>query len=135
MVSINRDLEQRGQAFERCDNGFRLAMRGVRNKPELVVQLEPVVTLGTVNIVRAQPTLGVVGMQEASEEGFPDLRMAATLEPDQFLILAPVSPKENTFSVGSLWLSDPDKVPAMETVLVFVPAVVGGEAATGEKGK
>jgi hypothetical protein len=135
VVSINRDLEQRGQAFERCDNGFRLSMRGVRNKPELVVQLEPVVTLGTVNITRPQGAVGVVSQQEAAEEGFPDLRMAATLEPDQFLVLAPVSPKDNTFSVGSLWLSDPDKVPALETVLVFVPAVVGSSEETGTKAK
>jgi hypothetical protein len=136
VVSIDRDLEQRGRAFERCDNGFRLSMRGVRNKPELVVQLEPVVTLGTVNISRTGTAVGITNTQEQSEEGFPDLRMAATLEPDQFLVLAPVSPKENTFSVGSLWLSDPDKVPALETVLVFVPAVVGSAEGTGvEKGK
>jgi hypothetical protein len=33
-------------------------------------------------------------------------------------------------------LSDPDKVPALETVLVFVPAVVGSaEGTVGEKGK
>ncbi|HVX87109.1 MAG TPA: hypothetical protein VH253_20155 [Phycisphaerae bacterium] len=129
VVSIDRDLEQRGRAFEHCDDGFRLAMRSVRNKPDLVVQLEPVVTLGTVTVVRSNTSLGVTGTQAPAEEGFPDLRMAATLQPDQFLVLAPTSPNDNSFSVGSLWLSDPDKVPAMETVLVFVPAASGAPEA------
>ncbi|HVS73729.1 MAG TPA: hypothetical protein VHQ47_21075 [Phycisphaerae bacterium] len=132
VVSIDRDLEQRGRAFEHCDDGFRLAMRTVRNKPDLIVQLEPVVSLGTVTVVRSNTSLGVTGTQAPAEEGFPDLRMAATLQPDQFLVLAPTSPNDNSFSVGSLWLSDPDKVPAMETALVFVPAA-SGEAESKSK--
>jgi hypothetical protein len=120
VVSVDRDLQQQGRTFERCDNGFRLSIRGVRNKPELQVQLEPVVTLGTVQIVR--PGMGFTNTGFTSEETFEDLRMAATLNAQQFLVISAMDPKASPFSVGTLWLSDHDKVPATETVLVFVPA-------------
>jgi len=119
VISVDRDLQQQGRTFERCDNGFRLSMRGVFNKPELQVQLEPVVTLGTVQIVRAG--LGVSGSGFTSEESFSDLRMAATLSSQQFLVVSAMDPKSSPFSVGTLWLSDHERVPATETVLVFVP--------------
>lgn len=120
VISVDRDLQQQGRTFERCDNGFRLSMRGVYNKPELQVQLEPIVTLGTVQIIRGG--MGVTGSGFTSEETFSDLRMAATLTAQQFLVIAAMDPKSSPFSVGTLWLSDRDKVPATETVLVFVPA-------------
>jgi len=119
VVSIDRDLQQQGREFERCDNGFRLSMQGIRNKPQLQVQLEPVVTLGTVAMER--PGLGVTRTGFTSEESFEDLRMAATLTADQFLVVAAMDPKTSPFSVGTQWLSDHDKAPATETVLVFVP--------------
>ncbi|HVT79676.1 MAG TPA: hypothetical protein VHM90_03385 [Phycisphaerae bacterium] len=122
VVSVDRDLQQQGRTFERCDNGFRLSIRGVHNKPELQVQLEPIVTLGTVQIVR--PGIGVTSSGFTSEETFDDLRMAATLNSQQFLVISAMDPKASPFSVGTLWLSDHDKVPATETVLVFVPAAV-----------
>ena len=124
VVSVDRDLQQQGRTFERCDNGFRLSMRGVRNKPELQVQLEPVVTLGTVQVMRTGSggmEMGVTRSGFSSEETFEDLRMAATLNAEQFLVISAMDPKTSPFSVGTLWLSDHDKVPATETVLVFVP--------------
>jgi hypothetical protein len=127
VVSVDRDLEQQGRTFNRCDDGFRLSMRKTRivekggnTKPQLVVQLEPVVTEGTGT---AKGLNGIALSSFTSEEGFADLQMAATLNPDQFLIVAPQDPKGSRFSVGSLWLSDLDKVPPIETVLVFVPAI------------
>ena len=128
VVSIDRDLQEQGRTFERCDNGFRLSMRGVKNKPELTVQLEPVVTLGTVQVMRTGAEMGMRGGAFTSEESFEDLRMAATLRVDQFLVLSCMDPKSSPFSVGTLWLSDRDKVPATETVLVFVPAAVSTAA-------
>jgi hypothetical protein len=120
VVSVDRDLQQQGRTFERCDNGFRLSVRGVHNKPELQVQLEPIVTLGTVQVARQG--MGVVSTGFTSEESFEDLQMAATLNAQQFLVISAMDPKSSPFSVGTLWLSNHDAVPATETVLVFVPA-------------
>jgi hypothetical protein len=121
VVSIDRDLQQQGRTFERCDNGFRLAMRPVRYKPELVVQLEPIVALGTVNVMRAGNEQGITRTGFTSEESFSDLNLAATLTADQFLVVSAMDPKTSPFSVGTLWLSDQEKAPPTETVLVFVP--------------
>lgn len=121
VVSIDRDLQQQGRTFERCDNGFRLAMRPVRNKPELIVQLEPIVTLGTVNVIRQGLEHGIARTGFSSEESFADLALAATLTADQFLAVSAMDPKTSPFSVGTLWLSDQEKAPPTETVLVFVP--------------
>ena len=126
VVSIDRDLQQQGRTFEKCDNGFKLAMRGVRGKPELLISLEPIVTLGTVSVMRREPELGVTRGGFTSEEAFTDLQMAATLGPDHFLVVSSVDPRTNRFSVGSLWLSEMEKVPALETVLIFVPAAAEG---------
>jgi hypothetical protein len=129
VVSIDRDLQQQGRTFERCDNGFRLAMKPVKNKPELVVQLEPTVTLGTVNVIRTGPELGVTRTGFSSEETFPDLNLAANLTADQFLVVSAMDPKGSPFSVGTLWLSDQEKAPPTETVLIFVPAPVAAPPA------
>jgi hypothetical protein len=121
VISIDHDLQQQGRTFEACDNGFRLSMRGIRGKQQLQVQLEPYVALGMIKQVR-EGHLGIAGGGVVREESFSDLTMGALLNADQFLVVAPVEPKTNRFSVGSLWLSDVDKVPAVETVLIFVPA-------------
>ena len=73
-------------------------------------------------MLRPGTELGVRNNAFNSEETFEDLRMAANLRADQFLVLSCMDPKRSPFSVGTLWLSDHDKVPATETVLVFVPA-------------
>ncbi len=126
VVSIDRDLQQQGREFSACDNGFRLSMRGVRNKAELLVQLEPIVTLGTVEMLRAPgpggaPEMGITRTGFSSEETFEDLRIAATLNAAQFLVISAADPKSSPFSIGTLWLSETEKVPATETLLVFVP--------------
>jgi hypothetical protein len=121
VVSIDRDLQQQGRTFERCDNGFRLAMRPVRNKPQLEVQLEPIVTLGTVNVIRNTSEMGVTRTGFTSEESFSDLNLSAMLTAEQFLVVSAMDPKSSPFSVGTLWLSDQEKAPPTETILVFVP--------------
>jgi hypothetical protein len=120
VVSVDHDHQLQGRSFERCDNGFRLSVRGIRNQLALEVQLEPVVTLGAIQIAR--PGMGITNADITSEESFEDLRMSATLTAAQFLVLAAMDPKPRSYSVGTLWLSDPDIVPATETILVFVPA-------------
>jgi len=126
VVSVDRDLQQEGRTFERCDNGFRLSMRGVKGKAgsggQLEVQLEPIVALGTMDMIRSGTSISMSRSSFSSEEGFDDLRMAASLTANDFLVVTAMDPKSSPFSVGTLWLSDPDKVPATETVLVFVPA-------------
>ncbi len=133
VVSVDRDLQQEGRTFERCDDGFRLSMRGVRGKAggaQLQVQLEPVVTLGTVEMTRTGQDMGVTRSGFTSEESFDDLRVAANLSASDFLVVTPMDPKSSPFSIGTLWLSDPDKVPATETILVFVPTAAGPPAKT-----
>lgn len=126
VVSVDRDLEQQGRTFNRCDDGFRLSMRktrvtqkGGQAVPQLVVQLEPVVTESSRGVANG---LAGTGGAFTSEETFSDLQMAATLSPSEFFVVAPQDPKGSRFSVGSLWLSDLEKAPPAETILVFVPA-------------
>lgn len=125
VVSIDHDNQLAGRTFPPCENDFRLSIAGVRNKPALEVQLEPVVTLGTIQVSR--PGLGMTNSGFTSEESFEDLRMATTLTAQQFLVLSAMDPKPGSYSVGTLWLSDHDQVPATETVLVFVPAGGNGK--------
>jgi hypothetical protein len=73
-------------------------------------------------VTRGEGQLGITGTGFMSEEAFGDLLMAATLSPNQFLMISAVDPRAQRFSIGSLWLSDVDKVPAVETVLIFLPA-------------
>jgi hypothetical protein len=127
VVSVDRDLEQQGRTFNRCDDGFRLSMRKTRVTqkggapvPQLVVQLEPVVTESTSGVAGGLSGMGNNAF--SSEETFADLQMAATLSPSEFFVVAPQDPKGSRFSVGSLWLSDLEKAPPAETILVFVPA-------------
>ncbi|MCL2646413.1 MAG: hypothetical protein FWD61_05320 [Phycisphaerales bacterium] len=123
VVSIDRDLQQKGRTFEKCDNGFKLSIRGLRDKPQLLVSIEPFVSLGSIAFQRTDRELGITGQKGiTSEETFPDLQMSAPLAADHFLLISCVDPKSNKFSIGSLWLADPDKVPPVETVLIFVPA-------------
>jgi hypothetical protein len=121
VVSIDHDLQQVMRQFDRCDNGFKLSMRGVRGKQQLQVQLEPYVAVGTVRVQRREGELGITGTGFTAEETFGDLQMGAMLGADQFLVVTAVDPKANKFSVGTLWLSEVDKVPATETVLIFLP--------------
>ncbi|HUO09526.1 MAG TPA: hypothetical protein VM008_14550 [Phycisphaerae bacterium] len=133
VVSVDRDLEQQGRTFNRCDDGFRLSMRktGMSGKgggasggaAQLMVQLEPVVTEGSGGAVGGGGMGNIGAGAFTSEESFPDLQMAATLRADQFFVVSPGDPRGNRFSVGSLWLSDLAKAPAVETVLVFVPVM------------
>jgi hypothetical protein len=127
VVSIDRDLQQSGRTFENCDNGFRLSMRPIRGKPDLIIQLEPVVTMGTVSVICAEHEMGVTRTGFTMEESFADMRMAAQLTPAQFLLVAAADPKTSKFSVGSLWLSETAHVPATETLLVFVPAATASK--------
>ena len=123
VVSVDRDRVTQGRSYERCDNGFRLAMRASQPRAgapaELQLQLEPMVSLGSIQVIR--PGVGVTGSTVAAEETFDDLRMTTSLTADQFLVICALDPQSRTFSVGRLWLSDQEKVPATETVLVFVP--------------
>ncbi len=65
----------------------------------------------------------MVRVTSPQEATFANLRLTASLKADQFLVIAPADPKAaaSAFSVGTRFLSDADKVPALETVLVFVP--------------
>ena len=124
VVSVDKDHEVQLRTFERCDNGFRLAMKGSRPKAGapavLQLELEPIVALGNMQIFR--PGMGVTSSTVASEEVFNDLIMTTSLTANEFLVVCALDPKASSFSVGALWLSDYVRVPATETVLVFVPA-------------
>ena len=118
--SLDRDRHLQIRQFQRCDSGFRLTVRGVRDKPEIQLQLDPIVALGAYQINR--PGLGFTTADIASEESFDDLRLTTTLTADKFLVLAPLNPKPGSLSVGTQWLSNPDQSPPTETILIFVPA-------------
>jgi len=125
VVSIDKDNQQQARTFDACDNGFRLAMRLTKPKAgepqQMIVQLEPIVTTGTVTVVRDPLNPGVVRTGFTAEETFADMRMATAVTAEQFLVVCPANPKDNKFSIGTLWLSQTEAVPPTETVLVFVP--------------
>ncbi len=108
--------------------------KGDVGKPQLMVQLEPVVTEGSTAMTQHPDILTATNRSFTSEEGFSDLQIGATLQGDQFLVVSPQDPKGSRFSVGSLWLSNLEKVPATETVMVFVP-VMGETADSAAKAK
>ena len=120
--SIDRDREMHVRSFDRCDNSIRLSLSQRRDSNVLTIQLEPVVQLGTITVLRGAAELGIVGNTTRREETFANLRMAAPLEADKFMVLAPANPHANKFSVGTRFLTDTDQVPAMETILIFLPA-------------
>jgi hypothetical protein len=118
--SIDRDRRLQVRQYERCDSAFRLTVRGVRDKPELQLQLDPIVTLGAYQINR--PGLGFTTADIPAEATFDDLRLSANLTVEKFLVLAPLNPKPGSLTVGTQWLSNPDQSPPTETILIFVPA-------------
>jgi hypothetical protein len=118
VFTVDQNRQTHGRTFERCDNAFRLTIGGVRNKAALLVGLEPVVTPGT---PATAPALGATHSDFAMEATLEDMQMAVALTSEQFLVLSALDPKPGSHSVGALWLSDQDRVPATETVLVFVP--------------
>jgi hypothetical protein len=119
--SIDGDREMHVRSFDRCDNSLRLSLSRRRDVQKLTILLEPVVQLGTISVMRGQEQLGIVGSNSRQEETFANLRLSAGVETNEFLVLAPANPKENNFSVGSRFLTDNDKVPPMETILIFLP--------------
>lgn len=118
---IDRDLELQGRTFARCDNAVRLSMAPLKDTTDMLVQLEPLVITGTVEVTRSGPDLGITRQSRQQEETFRNLRLQSRVAARDFLVLAPLNPKANAFSVGTRFLSDSDAVPPMETVLVFVP--------------
>ncbi len=123
VVSIDHDLRQTVRTLEKCDNAFRLSMRLLKGKSELFIQLEPVATLGTISVQREEHEMGVTRTGFIMEESFSDLRLGAVLPQDHFLVISAADPKTNKYSVGSLWLAETQRLPATETVLVFVPSI------------
>lgn len=118
---VDKDLQLLGRTFDKCDNALRMSMSMPRGSTTTTIQLEPMVQVGTVTVARGEDQMGVVRMTIPREETFANLRLAASVQAQDFLVLAPSDMKKSPFSVGSRFLSDTDKVPAMETVLVFVP--------------
>ncbi len=119
--SIDRDREMHVRSFDRCDNSIRLSLSRRRGVSTLTILLEPVVQMGMISVMRGPEQLGVVGSSSRQEETFANLRLSAGVEANEFLVLAPSNPKENNFSVGSRFLTDNDKVPPLETILIFLP--------------
>jgi hypothetical protein len=111
IVSVDRDNVQQGRTFEKCENAFRLSLSTLKTHGDVMVQLEPIVTFGVTP----------AGQPIGSEVTFLDIRLWTTIKQDQFLMVAPADPKANRYSVGTRFLSDNEKVPPTETVLVFVP--------------
>lgn len=147
VVSLDKQLDQQGRTFAQCDDGFRLNFTTLRANGtpahnltgkdkygdfHVLVEFEPVVAEGVVDVVRKGNGLGI--RQEAfnSTANFTDLQLGVSIRTDQFLILSPLNVKENPFSVGSQWLSDSLKSPATETLLVFVPTPPNSPTVTGK---
>ena len=90
----------------------------------MLIQVEPVVLGGTISVSRSGAELGNLQITGPQESTFVNLRLAVSLKMDDFLLLSPANPKGDTSSVGTRFLADTDKIPALETVLVFVPMAV-----------
>jgi hypothetical protein len=117
---VDKDTHLEGRSYADCDNGMRLAMTRERGTDNIMVQLEPVVQLGTVSYHRLVPGLTPAGVTQPKEETLVGLRIQALLKPGHFLLVAPSDTKE-PYLVGTRFLANTDTVPATETLLVFIP--------------
>lgn len=118
---IDRDLNLQGRTFERCDNKFRLVLSRAGESKDVVVSLEPVVSMGTTQVVRAAGDMTPTRDVARQDQSFENLRLWAKIRADQALILSPTHMKDSPFSVGSQFLADLDGTPPSELVLVLVP--------------
>lgn len=118
---VDRDGQNLGRTFELCDNALRLSISRQMENSDMKVQVEPFVITGTVDIARHNQETGVVRTTRQDEQTFHNLRIETLIPASKFLILAPLNPKKNPFSVGTRFLSATDQIPATETILVFVP--------------
>ena len=130
--SIDRERQMHVRSFDRCDNSIRLSLNRRRDSNVLTIQLEPVVQLGTISVTRGAAEMGIVGRTARRDETFANLRLAASLDTSEFLVLAPANPRENKFSVGTRFLTDTDQVPPTETILIFLPVKEPQAAARGD---
>ena len=138
VVSVDRDLQQEGRTFERCDNGFRLSMRGVKAQVRRRRRTAGAARTSRHTRHRRRRSHWSGRRRDAERLFFrgrlrrPAWRRISSA--DDFLVVTAMDPKSSPFSVGTLWLSDTDKVPATETVLIFVPSGPGtGQPAHGTK--
>lgn len=118
---VDKDGQNLGRTFELCDNALRLSLSRQQDSSDMKVQVEPFVITGTVDIARHNVETGIVRTTRQDEQTFHNLRIETVIAANKFLILAPLNPKKNPFSVGTRFLSDSDQIPATETILVFVP--------------
>jgi hypothetical protein len=117
---VDKDTHLEGRTYNDCDNGLRLSMSKQRGTGDILVQLEPVVQMGTVSYGRLVQGLSPSSVTEPREDTLVGLRIAAQLKPGTFLLVAPADPKQ-PYLVGTRFLANTDKVPATETLLVFIP--------------
>jgi len=115
---VDSDLQLQGRTFDESTNVIRLSMNQPKVGSPITIQLEPVVRLpAPPPPERFAPNIP----QPPNEVTFTNLRLAVTVEGKDFLVLAPSDTKVDSFSVGSRFLTDTEKTPATESVLVFVP--------------
>jgi hypothetical protein len=119
---VDQDKRPLGRTYNNCDNSWRVnAVRQTGDRRALV-QIEPVVLLGTaVHTTRTETELGVVSSTSRQEETLAPARLALEMDATQFLLLAPANPTKAEFSIGTRFLSDTTRLPVTETILVLVP--------------
>lgn len=118
---IDRDLNLQGRSFNQCDNKFRMILSRTQDDRNFIISLEPVVSSGTTQIVRRSGDMTPTPDQIRNDQSFENLRLTATIKPEQALILSPTHMKDSPFSIGARFLADADGTPPSETILVFVP--------------
>lgn len=109
------------RTYRNCDDVILLAAHVNQQIPATIVQIEPAVNLGTVTFRRGPLALGIVQGARPRQRVFTRLRISVAIPPRRFLVIAPANPRGRPLSVGSVFLSRPQRVPSRETVLVFVP--------------
>jgi hypothetical protein len=115
---VDSDLHLEGRTFDESTNSIRLSLSQMKPGGAITIQLEPVVQLPP------GPPPGRFTKPEnivSNEITFANLRIAAPVEESDFLVLAPAEGKGNGFSVGGQFLTNVEKTPPVEYVLVLVP--------------
>lgn len=109
------------RTYQNCDDQFLIAANTNRALGLTVISLEPAVKLAA----RHSPTgPGLIRTQQGSgpvRHVFSNIQFSFLLQPQHFVVLAPLKISALNNSIGTCFLTQQNHVPRRETVLFLVP--------------
>lgn len=109
------------RTYQNCADQFLIAANTNRTLGFTVISLEPAVKLSRRH---SQPATGLPRPQAGPgpvRHVFSNLQFSFLLQPQHFVVLAPMSVSALNNSIGTAFLTQQNHVPRRETVLILVP--------------